>query len=117
MLASVTLPSKGSNIISWPIIICETSISIGNAPESSKVLKNIGAIFPPKQNPPSFLLGMQGISSPICQSTELVADFLDEPVPTTSPTKTNGLPFSLSLSIVSSGSLNPALGILNIARA
>ena len=53
----------------------------------------------------------------MCQSTELVADFLDDPVPTTSPTKTNGLPFSLSLSIVPRGSLNPVLGILNIARA
>ena len=26
------------------------------------------------------------MSSPMCHSTELVADFLDEPVPTTSPT-------------------------------
>ena len=80
-----------------------TSISIGNAPESSKVLKNIGAILPPKQKPPSFLFGIHGISSPICHRTELVADFLDDPVPTTSPTNTNGFPFSFNFSIVSRG--------------
>ena len=99
------------------MVIEVTSISIGNAPESSNVLKNIGAIFPPKQKPPSFLFGMHGISSPICQRTELVADFLDDPVPTTSPTNTNGFPFFLSSSIVSSGFSRPSLGILNIERA
>ena len=115
--ASKTLPLYGSRIISCPISIFETSSSIGKAPESSNVLKKIGAIFPPKQKPPSFLFGIEGISSPICHSTELVADFLDEPVPTTSPTKTNGLPFSFNSSIVSKGLSRPSLGILNIAKA
>src|SRR6056300_348188 len=39
----------------------------------------------------------------MCQSTELIADFLDEPVPTTSPTKAKGKPFFLSSSIFSRG--------------
>ena len=95
----------------------DTSHSTGKAPESSNVLKKIGAIFPPKQKPPSFLFGIHGISSPICHSTEFVADFLDEPVPTTSPTNTNGLPFFSSSLIVSSGLSKPSLGILNIAKA
>ena len=95
----------------------ETSNSIGKAPESSKVLKKIGAIFPPKQNPPSFLFGIQGISSPMCHRTEFVADFLEEPVPTTSPTNTKGFPFSFNSSIVSRGFSIPSLGILNIANA
>ena len=73
--------------------------------------------MPPKQYPPSFLLGMQGISSPICHKTEFVADFLEDPVPTTSPTKTKGFPFSFNFSIVPSGSSRPVLGILNIANA
>ena len=60
---------------------------------------------------------MHGISSPMCQSTELVADFRDEPVPTTSPTKTNGFPFFFKSSIVSRGLSRPSLGILNIANA
>ena len=90
---------------------------MGKAPESSRVLKNIGAIFPPKQKPPSFLLGIKGISSPICHKTELVADFLEDPVPTTSPTKTRGFPFAFCLSISFNGSCKPVLGILNIARA
>ena len=60
---------------------------------------------------------MKGISSPICHNTELVADFLDEPVPTTSPTNTSGLPFSFNSSIVSNGLSRPSLGILNIANA
>ena len=115
--ASKTFPLCGSSIISWPISISETSNSIGKAPESSRVLKNIGAIFPPKQKPPSFLFGMHGISSPICHKTEFVADFLEEPVPTTSPTKTSGLPFSFNSSIVSKGLSKPSLGILNIANA
>ena len=117
VFASITLPLYGSRIISCPIIICETSISIGKAPESSRVLKNIGAIFPPKQKPPSFLLGIKGISSPMCHKTELVADFLEEPVPTTSPTKTRGFPLAFCLSISFNGSCKPVLGILNIARA
>ena len=81
------------------------------------MLKKIGAIFPPKQNPPSFLLGIAGISSPICHKTEFVADFLEEPVPTTSPTKAKGFPFALSSSIVSRGLSKPSRGILNIAKA
>ena len=60
---------------------------------------------------------MCGISSPICHKTEFVADFLDDPVPTTSPTNTSGLPFSLSFSIVPKGSSRPVLGILNMASA
>jgi len=69
-----------------PISNCETSTSIGRAPESSCVLKKIGAIFPPRQTPPKRLLGTNGISSPVAQITLLVADLRDEPVPTTSPT-------------------------------
>ena len=71
----------------------------------------------PKQKPPSFLFGIHGMSSPMCHNTELVADFLDEPVPTTSPTNTKGFPFFLSSSIVSKGLSKPSLGILNIANA
>ena len=62
---------------------------MGKAPESCKVLKKIGAILYPKQKPPVFLAGTNGMSSPICQSIELAADFLDDPVPTTSPTNAN----------------------------
>jgi hypothetical protein len=50
------------------------------------VLKKMGAILLPMQTPPPFLLGMYGRSSPMNQSTELVADLREEPVPTTSPT-------------------------------
>ncbi|CFN73597.1 Uncharacterised protein [Bordetella pertussis] len=46
----------------------------------------MGAILLPRQTPPKRLLGTNGISSPVNQSTELVADLRDEPVPTTSPT-------------------------------
>ena len=60
---------------------------------------------------------MYGISSPICHKTEFVADFLDDPVPTTSPTNTSGLPFSLSFLILPKGSSRPVLGILNMASA
>jgi len=63
-----------------------TSHSIGSAPESSAVLKKIGAILLPIIIPPVFLFGTKGISSPICQMSELIADFLELPVPTTSPT-------------------------------
>ena len=73
--------------------------------------------MPPKQKPPSFLFGIEGISSPMCHSTELVADFLDDPVPTTSPTNTSGFPFFLSSSIISKGFSRPSLGILNIESA
>ena len=51
-------------------------------PESSIVLKKIGAILPPMQMPPPRLLGMHGRSSPMYHSTEFVADLRDEPVPT-----------------------------------
>ena len=80
------IPLYGKISITSPIFILLTSHSIGSAPASSIVLKKIGAIFPPKQKPPSFLLGIKGISLPICQSTEFVADLREEPVPTTSPT-------------------------------
>ena len=50
------------------------------------MLKNIGAIFPPITIPPVFLFGTKGIFSPICQIREFIADFLELPVPTTSPT-------------------------------
>ena len=59
----------------------------------------------PKQKPPVFLAGTKGISSPICHRTELAADFLEEPVPTTSPTKASfELSFLRSVNF-SSGSL------------
>ncbi len=73
-------------VITSPVWIVDTSHSIGKAPESSAVLKKIGAILPPKTTPPCRLLGIKGMSSPICQRTELIADLRDEPVPTTSPT-------------------------------
>ena len=50
--------------------------------------------------PPRRLFGMHGMSLPICQSKELIADLRDEPVPTTSPTKVTGrLVFSLRSAI------------------
>ena len=64
----------------------ETSTSIGSAPESSWVLKKIGAILPPSVTPPKRLFGTKGMSSPKPQTIELVALLRDEPVPTTSPT-------------------------------
>ena len=58
------------------------------------------------------------MSSPICQSTEFVADFLEEPVPITSPTKVTGKLDFFNSSIFLSGSLgNPSLGILYIDKA
>ena len=69
-----------------PISNLLTSTSIGSAPESSCVLKKIGAILPPSVTPPKRLLGTKGISSPVAQITLLVADLRLEPVPTTSPT-------------------------------
>ena len=69
-----------------PISNFETSTSIGSAPESSCVLKKIGAILPPSVTPPKRLLGTKGMSSPVAQITLLVADLRLEPVPTTSPT-------------------------------
>ena len=64
--------------------------------------------------PACFLFGMKGISSPICHKSEFVADFLEEPVPTTSPTKTTGRPDSFNFSIVPIGS---SMVFFNIARA
>ena len=72
--------------ITSPISSLVTSTSIGNEPESSWVLKKIGAILPPKVTPPKRLLGTNGMSSPVAQITLLVADLRLEPVPTTSPT-------------------------------
>ena len=57
------------------------------------------------------------MSSPICQSTELVADLRDEPVPITSPTRATGWPLSSSSLICSSASVTPSLGFLYIAWA
>ena len=79
-----------------PIFKRSTLISRGSEPLSSIVLKKIGAILPPIVTPPVLLFGTYGISSPICHSREFVADFLEEPVPTTSPTYTSGNPFVLS---------------------
>ena len=47
----------------------------------------MGAIFPPIQIPPDFLFGTPLISVPKNHNKEFVADFLEDPVPTTSPTK------------------------------
>ena len=69
-----------------PELRAVTSHSIGRAPESSAVLKKIGAILPPSTTPPLRLLGTWGMSVPVCQSTELMADLRELPVPTTSPT-------------------------------
>ncbi len=63
-----------------------TSTSIGSEPESSCVLKKIGAILPPRVTPPKRLFGTKGMSSPVAQTTLLVALLRLEPVPTTSPT-------------------------------
>merc|ERR1719502_179465 len=68
------------------------------------------------QTPPPRLLGTLGMSSPMNQSTELVADFLDEPVPTTSPTYATGKPFFLSSAICSDGFVMPSRGNFSIAR-
>ena len=71
----------------WPVARAATSHSMGRAPASSRVLKKMGAILPPNTTPPARLLGTWGISSPMCHKRELTADFREEPVPTTSPTK------------------------------
>ena len=70
-----------------PVLSFETSALMGSAPESSAVLKKMGAMTPPMMTPLRRLLGTCGMSSPMAQSTELMADLRDEPVPTTSPTK------------------------------
>mmetsp|Transcript_21943 Transcript_21943/g.54320 ORF Transcript_21943/g.54320 Transcript_21943/m.54320 type:complete len:324 (+) Transcript_21943:2149-3120(+) len=97
--------------------ISVTSISIGRAPESSMVLKKMGAILPPTHRPPVRLLGTLGMSSPMNHSTELVADLREDPVPTTSPTYASGNPFFLSSSICLKESVMPSRGILSMARA
>ena len=94
-----------------------TSISRGSAPESSIVLKKMGAIFPPTHTPPVRLFGTFGMSSPMNQSTEFVADLRLEPVPTTSPTYASGKPFALSSSICAGASWMPSLGFLSMASA
>ena len=72
--------------ITSPISSLETSTSIGSEPESSCVLKKIGAILPPSVTPPKRLFGTKGMSWPVAQITLLVALLRLEPVPTTSPT-------------------------------
>ena len=104
--------------ITSPIFKFSTSASKTNVPESSIVLKNIGATFSPMQIPPVLLFGMKGMSSPICHRTELVADFREEPVPITSPTSVTGKPFFFNSSISLRGSLvKPSLGILYMDNA
>src|SRR3954462_7680170 len=56
-----------------PMSNAVTSTSIGSAPESSCVLKKIGAILPPRVTPPKRLFGTKGRSSPVAQITPLVA--------------------------------------------
>ena len=92
-----------------PIFRLSTAtFSIGNAPESSIVLKKIGAMLLPSTRPPPRLFGTLGMSSPISHSTELVADLRLEPVPTTSPTYASGWPFSFSSSISFIGPRTPS---------
>ena len=81
------------------------------------MLKKMGAIFPPTQTPPVRLFGTFGISSPMNQSTELVADLRLDPVPTTSPTYASGNPFFFSSSICAGASVMPSRGILSMASA
>ena len=84
----------------------------------------MGATLPPIQTPPALLFGMPGVSSPKYQSTELVADLRDDPVPTTSPTNATGRPACLIASICFSGPVTPGASgsipsraILNMASA
>merc|ERR1719310_1355546 len=93
-----------------------TSSSTGKAPESSMVLKKIGAITPPRTKPPVRLFGVQGMSSPMYHRIELVADFREDPVPTTSPTYANGKPFFFSSTICAWASVMPSLGNFSIAK-
>ena len=58
-------PSYGLISITSPVSRLSTGASIGSAPESSAVLKKIGAIIPPIIIPPVLLFGTLGISSPI----------------------------------------------------
>mmetsp|Transcript_7087 Transcript_7087/g.21801 ORF Transcript_7087/g.21801 Transcript_7087/m.21801 type:complete len:204 (+) Transcript_7087:1814-2425(+) len=100
-----------------PMFMLPTSISIGRAPESSIVLKNIGAILEPRHTPPVRLLGTYGMSWPMYQRIELVADLREEPVPTTSPTYATGKPFLLRSSICILASVIPSRGNLSMASA
>src|SRR5690554_7009005 len=67
-----------------PVSSLSTAHSMGRPPASSSVLKKIGAMLLPMQTPPVRLLGMKGMSSPMCHCTELAADLREEPVPRTS---------------------------------
>ena len=81
------------------------------------MLKKIGATLLPIQIPPERLLGTPGMSSPKNQSTELVADLRDEPVPTTSPTKATCIPLSCSALICSIGPTSPCVSGVRPSRA
>ena len=61
----------------------------------------MGAMLEPMTRPPVRLLGTYGMSSPMYQRMELVADLREEPVPTTSPTYARGKPFFFSSVICS----------------
>ena len=84
----------------------------------------MGAILPPMQTPPICLLGTPVTGWPKYHRTLFAADFLEEPVPTTSPTKATGNPLDLTASTCamgptfpcSSGS-SPSRVILYMARA
>ncbi len=65
------------------------------------MLKKIGAMVEPITIPPLCLFGTPSISFPKCHCMELIADFLLEPVPTTSPTYTTSRPLFLSSLIFS----------------
>ena len=110
-------PWYGNTSTTSPMCMFETSISIGSAPESSMVLKKIGAILPPTHRPPVRLFGTFGMSSPMNHSTEFVADLREDPVPTTSPTYAIWWPFCFSASICAGASVMPSRGFLSIASA
>ena len=57
LLSSEIFPFEKSISIMSPVLKFETSHSMGIAPESSAVLKKIGAIFPPNMTPSVFLFG------------------------------------------------------------
>ena len=52
----------------------------------------------------------------MCQISELAADFLEEPVPTTSPTNKRGLPFDFNFSIVEIGPFTPSISAFKSSR-
>ncbi len=93
-------PFAVSTTTSSPVFSRETSALMGSAPESWAVLKKIGAMTPPMMTPPRFLLGTQGMSSPMAHCTLLQADLRDEPVPTTSPTKATWNPWARKSAMV-----------------